>query len=82
MDPYQRNITIDMTPDGRFRSPGGPTWPVRLWAMATVVAISAAALVIGAVVLWLALWIAAIAAGAGMVAWAAFKFQAWRLRHR
>jgi O-antigen/teichoic acid export membrane protein len=53
-----------------------------LGAIATVVAASICALVVGALVLWLALWLVAIAAVAGLVAWTAFRFQVWRMRNR
>jgi hypothetical protein len=84
MPQFRRPITLDMTPDGRFAGPasGGPSWPVKLGAVATIVAASIGALVVGALVLWLALWLVAFAAVAGLVAWAAFRIQMWRMRNR
>jgi hypothetical protein len=82
MDPFRRPITLDMTPEGRFTGPGRPAWPVRIGAVAALIAATIVAVVIGALVLWIALWLLAIGAIAGLIAWAAFRFHLWRLRHR
>lgn len=84
MNRFRAPVTLDMTPDGRFtdRRRGFLSWPTKLGAAAAIVAVSLCALVIGALLLWLALWLVAIAAVAGLVAWAAFRFQLWRARHR
>jgi hypothetical protein len=75
---------IDMTPEGAFVDPPRPLRPpilsrVMLWAI--IVAVLAGALSIAAFALWLALLILPVAVGAAVVAYAVFRFQAWRAQH-
>ncbi len=73
-----------MTPDGEFitshvppPSRGG-VWAVRLGLSAAVIAAIAGAVVVGALVLWVASVMIPVALVAGVVAYAAFRFQMWR----
>jgi len=76
--------TIDMTPEGEFvtqpvpPAPGAGLWAVRLGLGAAVVAAIAGALVVAALVLWVASVMIPVALVAGLVAYAAFRFQMWR----
>jgi len=76
--------TIDMTPDGEFvtphvpPAPGPGLWAVRLGLGAAVVAAIAGALAVAALVLWVASVMIPVALVAGVVAYAAFRFQVWR----
>ena len=79
--------TIDMTPDGDFvsprprsRPPGG--FAITLGVGAAVVAAIAGAVVVAALVLWVASIMIPVALVAGVVAYAAFRFQSWRTRRR
>jgi hypothetical protein len=79
--------TIDMTPEGDFVSPRPASRPpggfaVTLGLGAAVVAAIAAAVVVAALVLWVASIMIPVALVAGVVAYAAFRFQMWRTRRR
>jgi len=84
--------TIDMTTDGEFVVPeaqpgrpgntSGSLWALRLGIGAALVAALAGVLAIAAVFLWVASVMIPVALVAGVVAYAAFRFQAWRLRRR
>jgi hypothetical protein len=71
---------IEMTPDGRFRDP--PAVPLATRIARTAVAVAAVTGVFALLVLmlWFALALIPIALGAGLVAWAAIRFQLWRMR--
>jgi hypothetical protein len=69
---------IEMRVDGSFAPPHAPTWPMKLAAGAVVVAVLAGMIALAAVLFWLALVLIPIAFIAGLVAWAAFRFQLWR----
>jgi hypothetical protein len=78
---------IDMTPDGDFvsphpqkRPPGG--FAVTLGLSAAIVAAIAVAVAVAALVLWVASIMIPVALIAGVVAYAAFRFQLWRARRR
>jgi hypothetical protein len=76
--------TLDMTPDGEFVAPyvpeprGPGVWAVRLGLAAAVVAAIAGAVVVAALMLWVASVMIPVALIAGVVAYAAFRFQVWR----
>jgi len=76
--------TLDMTPDGEFVTPhlpppaGSGLWAVRIGLGAAVVAAIAGAVVVAALVLWVASVMIPVALIAGVVAYAAFRFQVWR----
>ncbi len=76
-----------MTPQGDFLlppdAPAGaprPVWAVRLGLGAALVAAVAGGLALAAVFLWVASVLIPVALIAGVVAYAAFRFQMWRHR--
>jgi hypothetical protein len=71
---------IEMTPDGRFRDPPSVPLATRIARTAVVVAALTGALAVFVLMLWFALALIPIAIGAGLVAWAAIRFQLWRMR--
>lgn len=71
---------IDMTPDGRFRDPPAVPLATRIARTAIVVAALAGVVAVLILMLWFALALIPIAIGAGLVAWAAIRFQLWRMR--
>lgn len=77
---YRVPPQFDMLLDGRFRMPRRPTLPMRVAGVALVIAVLAGTLAIAALVLWLAVALIPIAIVAGLVAWAALRFQLWRSR--
>jgi hypothetical protein len=72
--------TLDMTPEGEFRTPPQPTWAQRILRAAIVVAVLAAGLAIAALALWFALILIPIALGAALVAYLAFRWRIWQAR--
>ena len=78
--------TIDMTPAGDFVGASRPNvssnslWPLKLGLAAAALAAVAGVIAVGAVVLWIAMMLLPVALMAGLVAYAAFKFQVWRNR--
>lgn len=69
-----------MLPDGSFRRPARPPVMTRIFIWAAVVAAIAGALAFAAFALWIALILVPIALIAGVIAWAALRFQLWRAR--
>ena len=72
---------IDMAPDGTFRSkPPGMRAPLsfKLLLGATIVAVLAGAAAVAALALWIAALLLPVAVVAVVVAWAAYKYRAWR----
>jgi len=72
--------TLDMTPDGQFRTPPQAPWAARILRYAIVVAVLAGALAAAALVLWFALLLIPVAIGAALIAYAAFRWRLWKLR--
>ncbi len=77
------DLILDMTPAGEFREPASSgrrktPFGVRLGRTAIIVAFMAAGLAVAALALWFALILIPVAFGAGLVAWAAFRFHLWR----
>lgn len=70
--------TLDMTPDGEFRTPPQMPWSQRILRGAIVVAVLAAGLAVAALALWFALILIPVAVGAALVAYAAFRWRLWR----
>ena len=65
---------LDMTPQGEFVSvPRRSPWPLRLGIGAALVAVAASGLLIAALLMWVASLLLA-----GVVAYAAFRFQRWQ----
>lgn len=69
-----------MLPDGSFRQPARPPIATRIFIWAGLIAVIAGALSVAAFALWVALAILPVALGAALVAYLAFRFQAWRRR--
>jgi hypothetical protein len=73
-----------MTADGEFITPHAPPtasgslWAVKLGIGAAIVAAVAAAVVVTALVVWVASVMIPVALVAGLVAYGAFRFQTWR----
>ena len=72
--------TIDMTPDGQFRTPPPTPWASRILRYAIVVGVLAAGLAMAAFALWFALTLIPIVIGAVVVAYAAFRWRLWKAR--
>ncbi len=75
---------IDMRIDGSFPPPRGATLPMRIAGTALVIATLAGALALAALVVWIVMWavmiLVPIALLAGVVAWAAYRYQTWKSR--
>ena len=76
----QRPPELDMTIEGEFRTPPKPPLLNRILIWAIIVAALAGALVFAALALWLALIILPVAIGAAVIAWAIYRYQAWRAK--
>ncbi len=74
--------TIDMTPEGDIVPPARPglSWPMRIGIGAVVVAVLAGLAASAAILLWLASVLIPIAVVAALIAYAALRFQLWRLK--
>ncbi len=72
--------TIDMTPEGEFRSPPPMPWSAKILRYAIVVAVLAAGLAVAALMLWFALILIPVAIGAGLVAYGIFRWRLWQAR--
>lgn len=75
--PPRRPTVIDMTADGRFTQPRSPL-ANRVFRIAVLVAVAAGAFAVAALLLYLALALIPIAIGAALIAYAAYRWQAWR----
>ncbi len=75
-----RRITLDMTPDGKFRR--APRLPLgtRILIAAIIVALIVGGLTLGALLVGLALALIPVVLIAIGVAYAAFRFERWRAR--
>ena len=75
--------TLDMLPDGRFRSaPRGVPLSTKLLVGAVFVAVLAGAAAIAMLALWLLTMLIPVVLIAGLIAYAAYQVQRWRLRGR
>ncbi len=76
--------TIDMRLDGSFPTSRRPSMPQKIAGIALAVAVLAGALALLALLAWLVLWavlvLVPMALLAGAVAWATYRFQAWKAR--
>jgi hypothetical protein len=82
---YDPRMQIDMTPDGRFRSPPrrpGLTWTTQFVIGAVLLAVVAGGLALAAALLWVVITLIPIAIVAGAVAYLAFRFKLWQARRR
>jgi hypothetical protein len=73
---FSRRLVIDMTPEGQFAAPS--PWASRFLRIAVLVAVILAAATLASLALWLALTLIPIAIVAGLIAYAAWRWQAWR----
>ncbi len=73
-------LELDMTVDGRFRQPPQAPLPMRIGAVALILAILTGAIAAAALLFWFALALIPVAIGAAAVAWVAFRVQLWRMR--
>jgi hypothetical protein len=76
----RRPIELDMTTDGRFREPAATPLVTQIGRVAILVAVAAGLVGFLVFALWLALAMIPVVVGAGLIAWAAFRFQVWRAR--
>ena len=76
----KRPPELDMTPDGRFREPRSTPLLTRLARTSLVIAIVSGVAAVLLLTLWLALALIPVAICAALIAWAAFRFQLWRMR--
>jgi hypothetical protein len=70
--------TLDMTPDGAFRDPPTAPWAERILRGAVMVGIIAGMLGLAALALWFALLLIPLAALAGLIGYAAWRWRLWR----
>ena len=75
----QQPPDLEMTIEGEFVSP--PQAPIAnrllLWAM--IIAVTAGAVCLAAFALWIALLFLPVAIGAGVIAWAMYRYRMWRM---
>ena len=76
----EKQILLDMTPDGQFRQPSRLPLSTRVLGIALAITAMAAALAVGALALWFALILIPVALGAAAVAWLAWRYRLWRVR--
>jgi fatty acid desaturase len=82
MGMYSEKPILDMTPDGRFRSPQKPPFAVRIAAVALVIAVVAGGLAAAAFALWLVFMLIPVVLVAGLIGYAALRFQVRRSSFR
>jgi hypothetical protein len=69
---------IEMTIDGQFREPPSAPIAAKVGGVALIVAVMATAGAMALLALWFALAMIPLALGAGLIAYAAMRFQRWR----
>jgi hypothetical protein len=74
---YRLPPELDLLPDGRYR-PRRPPIAARVFTWAVIVAVLAAGLALAALALWFALILIPVMLVAGLIAWAALRYQLWR----
>jgi len=72
---------IDVLPDGSYRQVPvrGPSLATQIGRYALIVAVLAGVIAVASLAFWLAISLIPIAIGAGLVAWAAFRFRVWQM---
>jgi hypothetical protein len=75
MAKYSDTPMLDMTPDGRFRTPQKPPLAIRIAAAALIVAVIAGGLAVAALAIWLAFILIPVVLVAGLIGYAALRFQ-------
>lgn len=71
---------LDMTLEGEFVEPPQPPIAAKIMFWALIIAVVAGAISLAAFALVIALWLLPVAVGAAVIAWAVFRFQAWRAK--
>jgi len=73
--------TLDMTPDGQFRSlpRSGPTLSLRIIVTAVLISAVAGAVAVAAFALWVISLMLPVLVVAGAVAWGTLKYRQWQL---
>jgi hypothetical protein len=77
-----RPIILDMTPDGQFRQPPGRAatpFSAKVLRVAILVGVLTGALALAALAIASLFILIPIAAGAGVVAWATYRWRRWRM---
>ncbi len=64
--------------DGEFVAPRRPAWPFRLGVAAVLAAVVLGGVALAALALWVAMLLIPLAIVAGLIGWAALRFQVWR----
>lgn len=75
----QRPPEIEMRPDGSFVDPPRVPLSVRIFRIALVVAILAAALAGAVLLIGFALFMIPVAIASAAVAWGAFRYRMWKM---
>jgi hypothetical protein len=72
---------IDVLPDGSYREVPvrGASLVTQVGRFALIVAVLAGLIALASLAFWLAISLIPIAIGAGLVAWAAFRFRVWQM---
>jgi hypothetical protein len=78
MPPRFEPPPIEMTLTGEFRDPPSAPIAAKVGGIALIVAVLATAGAVALLALWFALAMIPIALGAGLIAYAAMRFQRWR----
>jgi hypothetical protein len=81
MDNNRRPV-LDMTPDGGFRAPTGPTLSTRIIGLAVLVAVVAGAVAFAAFALWIALLLVPVFLLAVLIAVGTLRFRIWQAQRR
>ena len=76
----EKQVLLDMTPDGQFRQPARAPLSARVLGVALAVMAIAAALAVGALALWFALVLIPVALGAAAIAWLTWRYRLWRAK--
>ncbi len=68
--------------NGEYVAAPGPVWPLKLGVAAILAAVVLGGVALAALALWVALLLIPVAIVAGLVGWAALRFQLWRAQGR
>ena len=79
---YDPRLQLDMTPDGRFRTPPQVPISTRIIAGAVLLAVVTGGFALAAFALWIALLMVPVAILAVVVAVLTIRFKMWRARRR
>jgi len=79
--PSREPPLLDLTPEGAFRQPERPPWPVQIARWAILIALVAFCLAVAMLAFWLFLILIPVAVAAGLIGYGALRFQRWRNLH-